>query len=74
MEPLLLITAILIAGLACPTMMWWQRRRGREGDCCAPTGYERSEVEALRERQQELAVRIAELDDGDRATAPGAKT
>lgn len=73
MEPALLIAAVLVAGLACPAMMWWQRRRGREAACCAPApaGRERGELEALRERQRELAARIAALDaeaeDGTRA-------
>jgi hypothetical protein len=65
-EPLLLIGAILVAGLACPAIMWWQRRRGREAACCASVtgGGEGGEVEALRERQARLAERIAALDRG----------
>jgi hypothetical protein len=73
MELALLVAAVLVAGLACPAMMWWQRRRGREAACCAPASVrdERSELEALRERQRELAARIAELDRGDEARAAG---
>ncbi|MGH2954954.1 MAG: hypothetical protein ACRDK9_13250 [Solirubrobacterales bacterium] len=66
MEVALLVAAVLVAGLACPAMMWWQRRRGREAACCAPAprGRESGELEALRERQRELAARLAAL-DGD---------
>ena len=63
MEAVLLIVAVLAAGLACPAKAWWQRRRGRDAACCAlgPVSGEQSEADALRERQRELAARVSAL-------------
>jgi len=64
METALLIGAVLIATLACPAMMWWQRFRGREAACCTPTDAAAdgpSEVEQLRRRNESLSARLAEL-------------
>lgn len=65
MELALLLIAVLVAGLACPAMMWWQRRQGREAACCVPYSAqpERSEAQALRARQDRLAARIAALSE-----------
>ncbi len=62
METALLIAAILVAGFACPAMMWWQRRRGRQAPCCAPASTDRdTELEELRQSQAALSARLAEL-------------
>lgn len=75
METTVLIAAVLIAGLSCPAMMWWQRRRGREGGCHPPTA-ERSdgaaELRELERSQVMLSTRLAELrgDGPETTTAP----
>lgn len=64
METAILVAAILVAGLACPAVMWWQRRRGREAACCLPTSTDEkaaAELAELRERNLVLAARLAEL-------------
>lgn len=72
MEIAILISAVLLAGLACPAMMWWRYRRGQESACYVSgrRDGDDSGVEALRERQLELAERIAALDDGAGETVP----
>jgi Flp pilus assembly protein TadB len=60
---LLLVAAVLAAGLACPAMMWWQHRRGRSAPCCSPRRPEAASLEALRKRQAAVCARIAELED-----------
>lgn len=72
METVLLVAAILVAGLACPAMMWWQRRRGREAACCAPAGESRNppaELEELRRGNAVLSARLAQLRGGSVAPA-----
>ena len=64
METALLVAAILIAGLACPAVMWWQRRRGREAACCLPRSTDEkaaAELAELRGRNLVLSARLAEL-------------
>lgn len=62
METAFLIAAVLVAGFACPAMMWWQRRRGRQAACCPPAGTDRdTELEELRQDQAALSVRLREL-------------
>ena len=62
METAFLIAAVLVAGFACPAVMWWQRRRGRQAPCCAPASTEREmELEQLRQSQAALSARLAEL-------------
>jgi hypothetical protein len=55
METALLVVAIAAAGLACPAMMWWQRRRGRDAVCCMPA------VQPPRNAEDDAAVRLDEL-------------
>jgi hypothetical protein len=70
METALLVLAVVAAGLACPAMMWWQRRRGREAPCCPPArpraaSEDRelpSSLEELRAYERSLATRLAELE------------
>ena len=63
METALLVAAILVAGLACPAVMWWQRRRGREAACCLPqsTDEKAAGLAKLRGRNLVLSARLAEL-------------
>jgi len=68
MSTALLVAAIAVGVLACPTMMWWQGRRGRRALCCppmrAPAGDDRTaadEVTELHRRQAVLAARVAAL-------------
>jgi hypothetical protein len=65
MTTAILIALVVAAGLACPAMMWWQSRRGRAAACWLPMREDvpSSDLEALRTRQRELSVRIAELDE-----------
>lgn len=70
METLLLVLLVAAAASICPAMMWWQRRRGRDPACHVPMGRRASAVagddadlEALRDRRDVLAARIAELED-----------
>ena len=68
METALLIVAIAAAGLACPAMMWWQRRRGRDAACCMPTGHDQRDgqidapagIAELRRRRADIEARLAE--------------
>lgn len=61
MEIAILVAAVLIAGLACPAVMWWQRRRGREAPCC-PSAVSRedrtAELQELRRSQAKLSTRL----------------
>lgn len=64
METALFLAAILIAGLTCPGIMWWQRHRGREAACCVPRSTDEksaAELAALRGRNLVLSARLAEL-------------
>lgn len=64
MEIALLIAAVLLAGLACPAMMWWQRRRGEDAACCLPAEAREKravELDRLREQNEALSARVAEL-------------
>jgi hypothetical protein len=80
-ETVLFVLAVAAAGLACPAMMWWQRRRGRDAACCVPvqrpdsaTSGEQPDLEELRRRRDDLAVRIAESEDrpAERPATPSA--
>jgi hypothetical protein len=69
METALLVLAAAAAGLACPAMMGWQRRRGRQAACCVPgrpravsEGEVPSRLEELRAYERSLATRLAELE------------
>jgi hypothetical protein len=62
MPDLLLVAAVLVAGLACPALMWWQHRRGRAVPCCPPRRSGTASLEALHERQAAVSERIAELE------------
>ena len=63
-----LLVVAVIAALACPAHMLWARRGGRWPACCP--GPARPDVDALVERQRELAVRVAAMSrDGDRPPA-----
>lgn len=62
MEAAFLIAAVLVAGLTCPAMMWWQRHRGRQAQRCAPASTDRdTELDELRQGQAVLSARLAEL-------------
>ena len=64
METALLVAAVLVAGFACPAMMWWQRRRGRDAASCMPAAQRSSEAtEAgdLRSKNEGLSAGLAEL-------------
>jgi len=68
MSTALLVAAIAIGALACPAMMWWQARRGRQAACCPPVrrpaGDDQTatdEVTELHRRQAVLAARVAAL-------------
>ncbi len=68
MDTLLLVSLVVAAALACPAMMWWQRRQGREPVCgFSPSRGKRREdatddLNRLRLRHDRLAAEIAELD------------
>jgi hypothetical protein len=50
----------LVAALACPLHMWWQRRRGQAG--CAPSRAGRREdapLEELRARREAVGIELA---------------
>jgi hypothetical protein len=76
MEAALLVFAIVAAGLVCPAMMWWQRRRGRDAACCLPAAHTRRSAEGeaiprldeLRRRRVGIEARIAELEADEAAT------
>ncbi|MGI9020886.1 MAG: hypothetical protein ACR2G3_09285 [Solirubrobacterales bacterium] len=75
METALLAAAVLVAGLACPAMMWWQRRRGREAACCMPRDSDAeggTELAELRRRHDALSMRLAELRGEPQPLTPGA--
>lgn len=59
MTTALLVVAVVAAALHCPTLMWWNARRGRAATCCTPR--RSSEAETARHEQAALAERIAEL-------------
>lgn len=64
METALLVAAVLVAGLACPAIMWWQRRRGRQAACCVPGDAGpagATELAELRRQRDVLSTRLAEL-------------
>lgn len=58
-----LIAAVIVGGLTCPAIMWWQRRRGRQPLCC-PSKHEPrgrgGELEELRQNQASLSARLAQ--------------
>lgn len=59
-----LVAAVILAGLVCPAMMWWQHRRGRDATCCPPVGRGQDHLEELKELQREhadLSSRVASL-------------
>lgn len=78
MDILLLALLVSAAALACPAMMWWQRRQGRNPACCMPRGRQArvgpavrspEDLEELRLRHARLTLRIAELEaTGERGT------
>jgi hypothetical protein len=78
METALLVLAVAAAGLACPAMMWWQRRRGREAAGCVPArpravSEQRelpSSLEELRAYERSLAARLAELEREQQVVEP----
>jgi hypothetical protein len=53
-----IVIAAIVASLACPVHMLWQRRRGRAASC-APAGPDATK--SIRTRQEQLAARIEEL-------------
>ncbi|MQA74319.1 MAG: hypothetical protein GEU88_08290 [Solirubrobacterales bacterium] len=62
MEAVPAILVVLVAGLACPAIMWWQRRRGRDAACCLPArGDAGDEFAELRRANAALSARLAEL-------------
>jgi len=73
METAILIAAVLVGVIACPLMMWWQRRRGRDSVCCSPAsagqGGGSGELAELRQSQVLLSARLAEL-QGEEAPVP----
>jgi hypothetical protein len=76
METALIVFAIVAAGLVCPAMMWWQRRRGRDAACRLPAAHTRPgpedeaipRLDELRRRRVGLEARIAELEADEAAT------
>ena len=60
----ILIALVVVAGLACPLMMWWQNRRGRAAACCMPVSPKPGEtdLDELRARQKALASKITEFE------------
>ena len=62
MPDVVVLAAVVAAGLACPAMMWWQRRRGGTAPCCLPRRSDTASLEALRKRQAAVSARIAELE------------
>lgn len=66
MSTALLIGLVVIAALACPAMMWWQRRRGNEVACCLPAKQERGEpagrLDELRSQHARIGARIAAME------------
>lgn len=75
METALLVAAVLLAGLACPAMMWWQRRRGRQAACCMPrdtSAEDATKLAELRRKHDVLSARLAELRGERQPLSPGA--
>lgn len=71
MESALFVGAVVVAGLACPAMMWWNGRRGREACCVPDRGRDTSpSVEELHRRRDELTAAIAEQSEGSPAARP----
>lgn len=71
----ILIGAIVVAALACPVMMLLGRRGIGPG--CAMMGCEPKEADELgklRQRERELASRIAELEASERPASTGSAT
>jgi hypothetical protein len=62
MSTALLIGLVVVAALACPSMMWWQSRRGRAGTCIPGRTAGSTELQTLRARQDHLAEQIQELE------------
>ena len=59
MSVVLLSLAVLAAGLVCPAMMLYQRRRGRQAACCSmPARSPDAAISDLRARQMDLRSEI----------------
>lgn len=77
METVVLVVAIAAAGLACPAMMWRQRRRGGDAGCCARATQAQREAERdtpaglaeLRRRRADIEARLAEHERAGSGTA-----
>jgi 3,4-dihydroxy-2-butanone 4-phosphate synthase len=72
MSQTLLTGLVLVAALACPVHMWLMNRRGKRVMCCPPRKQEQSiDLEALRERRQQIDAQLAEFEvraDPERST------
>lgn len=70
----LLIAAIVVGALACPLMMLLGRRGIGPG--CAMMGCKQKsdDLGELRRRESEIALRIAEIEAGERHAAPSRPT
>jgi len=67
----LLIAALVVAGLACPLMMWLGRRGIGPGCAlmpCAP-GRDEETLQSLRARHEELSRRLEALEPEDATAA-----
>ena len=69
MSTTLLALVVLVAALACPAHMLWQRRRGKQAACCVPA--RRDELGELRARQRALSDELARRVEADVAPPGG---
>ncbi len=67
MTTLILVAAIFVGALACPTMAWISRRGRRTASCCMPGRDRLSTPERLQADQAQLVERVRA---GREAAAP----
>ncbi|MEJ7792974.1 MAG: hypothetical protein WKF65_13480 [Gaiellaceae bacterium] len=74
MSEAILIGAVIVGVLACPTMMWLGRRGIGPG--CGMMGCKPGEpdetLDALKQRQRQLDTQVEELERNDRTAAKSA--
>jgi hypothetical protein len=69
MTNVLLLVAVLVAGLACPAMMWFNHKRGRKSPCCPPSRNAGTELDRLKAERAAVEDQLAALQGTDRPLA-----